>query len=201
MPRHHDQYANDPYYYDYPPTSHRDYHRSHNHHHGDVIRRPRAQSPPYRRSRSLDHAHRERLRSPPRSRHHHGHRNHSPSPERRPPHHHHRAHHRDHGGSRRPRSSSLSNERLGHVAKAAVDAAAIEAIRQRHQPGTWTGSKGARVATAAVGAAVTDHVIDKDPNKGKRHLVESTLGGLLANRLINGSRDDAKRRESVHRRR
>jgi hypothetical protein len=32
-------------------------------------------------------------------------------------------------------------------------------------------------------------------------LVESTLGGLLANRLINGSRDEAKRRESAHLRR
>ncbi|KAK7211604.1 hypothetical protein V2G26_018782 [Clonostachys chloroleuca] len=188
MPRHHDQ----------------DYHHSHNHHHGDAFRRPRAQSPPYRQSRSLDHTHRERLRSPPRPRHHRGRRNDSPSPERRRPQHHHhthRTHHRDHGGSKRPRSASLSNERLGHVAKAAVDAAAIEAIRQRHQPGPWTGSKGARVATAAVGAAVTDHVIDKDPNKGKRHLVESTLGGLLANRLINGSRDEAKRRESTHLRR
>uniref|UniRef100_A0A8H7NQX9 Uncharacterized protein n=1 Tax=Bionectria ochroleuca TaxID=29856 RepID=A0A8H7NQX9_BIOOC len=201
MTRHRDQYAYDPYYYDHPLTSYKDYHPQRNHDDGKTLRQPRAQSPPCRRSRSLDHAHRERLRSPPRSRHHHGRRDDSPSPERRRPHHHHHARHRDHGSSRRPRSASLSNERLSHVAKAAVDAAAIEAIRQRHQPGPWTGRKGARVATAAVGAAVTDHVIDKDPNKGKRHLVESTLGGLLANRLINGSRDEAKRRESAHLRR
>lgn len=82
---------------------------------------------------------------------------------------------------------------MQHATKAAFDAGAVEAIRLRRQPGQWAGPKGARVATAALGAAATDAIADNardgDQGDSKRHLIESTIGGLLANRAVNGSKD------------
>jgi hypothetical protein len=89
---------------------------------------------------------------------------------------------------------------MQHAAKAALDAAAIEAVRVRRQPGDWAGQKGARVATAALGAAATDTAAHQLRGHGgedkhdKRHLMESVIGGLLANRVVNGPRDDLRRR-------
>ncbi|ORY13462.1 hypothetical protein BCR34DRAFT_263142 [Clohesyomyces aquaticus] len=100
--------------------------------------------------------------------------------------------------SRRYDSESRSRSRSGgrgkssakweQAAKAAIVAGAVEAFRSRKTPGPWTGEKGQRIATAALGAAGIDSLVDKDPDrKSKRHVAESAIGGLLANRLANGS--------------
>lgn len=63
----------------------------------------------------------------------------------------------------------------------------------RKEPGGWGGDKGKRVITAAVGAAGINGLVDKDPGKGDiGSTIQSVMGGLLGNRLINGSRDDAE---------
>ncbi|KAK5989516.1 hypothetical protein PT974_11043 [Cladobotryum mycophilum] len=143
---------------------HDDHRPRHSHHHG-------------RRSRSLDR------RQP--SNQHHRRRRDSPYP----------FHEDDRTRHREQHHRSHSDQKLEHAANAAIDAAAVEAFLLRREPGAWTGRKGARVATAALGAAALDMAIDKDPNKhSKRTLLESTIGGLLANRLANGPRDDLRRR-------
>lgn len=85
----------------------------------------------------------------------------------------------------------MTGQKLPQAAAAAIDAAAIEAIRVRKTPGAWTGAKGARVATAAIGAAATDAAVGRDRrDERKKSFVESTIGGLLASRAVHGSRDD-----------
>lgn len=88
---------------------------------------------------------------------------------------------------------ALQSDKMQHATKAAFDAATVEAIRLRKQPGDWAGQKGVRVATAALGAAATDTIADKardgDQGDSKRHLIESTLGGLLTTRALNGSKE------------
>ena len=104
--------------------------------------------------------------------------------------------------SRRYDSRSRSRSRGGRksekweqAAKAAIVAGAVEAFRSRKEPGAWTGAKGQRVATAALGAAGIDGLIDRDPKEhGKRHVAESALGGLVASRLANGSRSQSRAR-------
>ncbi|KAH6953874.1 hypothetical protein BKA56DRAFT_625319 [Ilyonectria sp. MPI-CAGE-AT-0026] len=102
---------------------------------------------------------------------------------------------RHHGGKRRDESEPQSHWKLEHAINAAIDAAAVEVFRLRKEPGEWTGAKGTRVATAAVGAAVLDAMHDGHPDRhSKRTLVKSTLGGLVANRLLNGPRHDLRYR-------
>jgi hypothetical protein len=85
------------------------------------------------------------------------------------------------------------SEKWEQAAKAALVAGAVEAFRSRNVDGPWTGAKGQRVATAALGAAGIDGLIDRDPEKHeKRHVAESALGGLLANRAVNGSRSRSR---------
>ncbi|KAF2496316.1 hypothetical protein BU16DRAFT_526815 [Lophium mytilinum] len=88
-----------------------------------------------------------------------------------------------------------SSAKWEQAAKAAVVAGAIEAFRSRKEPGPWTGQKGQRIATAALGAAGIDSLVDKDPgNHGKRHVAEAAIGGLVASRLANGSRSQSRGR-------
>jgi hypothetical protein len=90
--------------------------------------------------------------------------------------------HRSHNHDRRSRCEQAT--------EAALIAGAIEAFRIRKKPGPWTGDKGIRVATAALGAAGVDVLIDKDPDrKATRHIVEATIGGLAVNRFANGTRN------------
>jgi hypothetical protein len=88
-------------------------------------------------------------------------------------------------------------KRFQHAARSALDAAVVEAMRVRKEPGSWTGGKGARVATAALGAAAVNAFVTKgDPDKhGKRKTVESTIGGLLLNRMVNGPKKELRRDE------
>lgn len=109
--------------------------------------------------------------------------------------------------SRRGYSSSRSRSRGGggdknrterkwaQAAQAALVAGAVEAFRSRNEAGPWTGEKGRRIATAAIGAGGIDGLIDRDPNKkSKRHLAEAVIGGLAANRLANGPRSKSRGR-------
>lgn len=102
-------------------------------------------------------------------------------------------------GSSRSRSRGggrKSEKKWEQAAKAAIVAGAVEAFRSRKAPGPWTGEKGQRIATAALGAAGIDSLVDKNPDKhGKRHVAESAIGGLLANRLANGSRAQSRGRD------
>jgi hypothetical protein len=90
----------------------------------------------------------------------------------------------------RPRSKSReTRKKWQQAAKAAVISGVIEAVRSRNEPGPWTGAKGQRVATAALGAAGVDGLVDRDPDKhSKRHIIESVVGGLAATRIANGPR-------------
>lgn len=95
----------------------------------------------------------------------------------------------------RSRGGSKTKEKWEQAAKAAIVAGAVEAFRSRKTPGPWTGEKGQRIVTAAVGAAGIDSLVDRDPDKhGKRHVAESAIGGLLANRLANGARSRSRGR-------
>lgn len=95
----------------------------------------------------------------------------------------------------RSRSKGRKSEKWEQAAKAAIVAGAVEAFRSRKEPGAWTGAKGQRVATAALGAAGIDGLVNKDSKEhGKRHVAESALGGLVASRLANGSRSRSRAR-------
>ncbi|KAH7117207.1 hypothetical protein B0J13DRAFT_570907 [Dactylonectria estremocensis] len=51
--------------------------------------------------------------------------------------------------------------------------------------------KGTRVATAALGAAAIDAMVGGNSSRhGKLKLAESVIGGLLANRVVNGPPDE-----------
>ncbi|KAF2255852.1 hypothetical protein BU26DRAFT_512803, partial [Trematosphaeria pertusa] len=93
----------------------------------------------------------------------------------------------------RSRHGGKSDKKWEQAAKAALVAGAVEAFRSRKTPGPWTGEKGQRIATAALGAAGIDSLVDKNPEKhGKRHVAEAALGGLLANRVANGPRSRSR---------
>jgi hypothetical protein len=84
---------------------------------------------------------------------------------------------------------------MDRAINAAIDAAVVEAFRLRGKPGKWTGSKGARVATAAASAAVIDTMLQKHSNKhSKRTMTEAIVGGLIVNRVVNGPRKELRYR-------
>ncbi|KAI9696558.1 MAG: hypothetical protein M1836_005577 [Candelina mexicana] len=87
------------------------------------------------------------------------------------------------------------NEKIQQAVQAALTAGAVEAFRSRGEPGPWTGEKGKRILTAAVGAAGVDGLADRDPeHKSKRHIAEAVIGGLATNRVVNGARDRSRSR-------
>jgi hypothetical protein len=87
------------------------------------------------------------------------------------------------GGRRSPSRENL--RKWQQAAKAAAVTGVIEAVRSRKDP-----QKMQRIATAALSAAGIDGFLDRDPDsKSKRHIIESVVGGLAANRLANGPRD------------
>ena len=113
---------------------------------------------------------------------------------------HHGRDRRSHGRSRRYSSSSRSssrgrggipNHKIAQAARAALMAGAAEAFKVRSAPGQWKGEKGQRVATAALGAAGMEGLIENKSKKNdKRHLAEAVVGGLVANRVANGNKEE-----------
>ncbi|KAI4870457.1 hypothetical protein F4820DRAFT_443178 [Hypoxylon rubiginosum] len=105
--------------------------------------------------------------------------------------------------SYRSRGSAKSSRdtpaaRMQKAAKASLVAGAAEAFRVAKEPGGWKGEKMKRVLTAAAGAAAVDAA--HDPSKdSKRHLVEAVIGGLVGNRMLNGSRKDIEEDRSTGR--
>ncbi|KAI1271969.1 hypothetical protein F5Y07DRAFT_381404 [Xylaria sp. FL0933] len=96
------------------------------------------------------------------------------------------------------RSRDNPSARMQKAAKASLIAGAAEAFRVAKEPGGWKGEKMKRVITAAAGAATIDAA--HDPTKdSKRHLVESVIGGLVGNRVLNGSRKDIEEDRSTGR--
>ncbi|CAK4032848.1 Hypothetical predicted protein [Lecanosticta acicola] len=94
-----------------------------------------------------------------------------------------------------PGDKNRGERKWAQAAQAALVAGAVEAFRARKVPGPWTGDKGKRIATAAIGAGGIDGLIDRDPDKKtKRHLAEAVIGGLAANRLANGPRSRSRGR-------
>ncbi|KAF3056651.1 hypothetical protein GL218_06461 [Daldinia childiae] len=98
-------------------------------------------------------------------------------------------------------SSKVPNEvvadRWQMAARAALEAGGLTAFRLRKDPGSWTGEKGAKIATAALGAAAIDAFIDKDPRQAKSNGVkgfaENTISSMIASKLM-GVKSPSKRR-------
>ena len=96
------------------------------------------------------------------------------------------------------RSSSRDvdqKQKIQQAVKAALTAGAVEAFRSRKEPGGWTGDKGKRVLTAAIGAGGVNSALTsgKDPDKKDgRHGIEAVIGGLVTNRLVNGERSRSR---------
>ncbi|KAF4594541.1 hypothetical protein GQ602_000154 [Ophiocordyceps camponoti-floridani] len=87
----------------------------------------------------------------------------------------------------RSRGPTGSNK-IQKAAMASLLAGATEAFRVAKEPGSWKGEKTKRVLTAAAGAATVDAA--QGDSHGGLGLAESVIGGLLGNRLINGSKKD-----------
>lgn len=90
-------------------------------------------------------------------------------------------------GSREGRSGGAANK-VQKAAMASLLAGATEAFRVSREPGGWRGEKAKRILTAAAGAATVDAA--QKENHGAMGLAESVIGGLVGNRLINGSKRD-----------
>ncbi|KAL9000937.1 MAG: hypothetical protein Q9188_005556 [Gyalolechia gomerana] len=105
--------------------------------------------------------------------------------------------------SSRSRSRSVDQkEKIQQAVKAALTAGAVEAFRSRKEPGAWTGDKGKRVLTAAIGAGGVNRALtsNRDPDKKDgRHGIEAVLGGLATNHLVNGGRSRSRSRHGRRR--
>jgi hypothetical protein len=89
--------------------------------------------------------------------------------------------------SRSPKGKGEGANKIQKAAMASLIAGATEAFRVSKEPGGWKGEKAKRVLTAAAGAATIDAA--QNPEKsGKLGLAESVIGGLVGNRLVNGSK-------------
>lgn len=84
-------------------------------------------------------------------------------------------------------AAMAAKDRLAHLsprwqkaAQAALQAGSVAAFQLRSQPGAWKGEKGAKVATAALGAAAFDAFLknrNDDNGKEKDHDNDSRSGG------------------------
>ncbi|KAG5981575.1 hypothetical protein E4U55_002777 [Claviceps digitariae] len=83
-------------------------------------------------------------------------------------------------------AGGLSANKIQQAAMASLLAGATEAFRVAKEPGGWKGEKTKRILTAAAGAATVDAAMGE--KQGKMGLAESVIGGLVGNRLINGSK-------------
>lgn len=94
---------------------------------------------------------------------------------------------RSRSGSRSGEKSTAANK-IQKAAMASLLAGATEAFRVSKEPGGWQGEKAKRIFTAAAGAATIDAA--QDDKQSKMGLAQSVIGGLLGNRLMNGSRNN-----------
>ncbi|KAG4440394.1 hypothetical protein IFR05_004134 [Cadophora sp. M221] len=88
------------------------------------------------------------------------------------------------------------------AAKAALLAGATEAFRVRKENGSWSGEKGKRILTAAIGAGSIGATKDPGLRQGensKRHILEAVVGGLAGNRVLNDQRAERDRRRMASR--
>ncbi|OLN92874.1 hypothetical protein CCHL11_08803 [Colletotrichum chlorophyti] len=98
----------------------------------------------------------------------------------------------DSRGSRSKSRGPGSNDAASKMQKAAMAsliAGATEAFRVAKEPGGWKGEKTKRILTAAAGAATID-AAQGGEKQSKLGLAESVIGGLLGNRVINGSKSN-----------
>ncbi|KAL8348275.1 hypothetical protein RB601_002575 [Gaeumannomyces tritici] len=98
------------------------------------------------------------------------------------------------GGRRRSGSRSGDGGAFGDIpwsaaVRCAVEAGTMAALKAKDHPGQWIGTKGAQVATAAVGAALVDGFIaNRNPGirGGKRHAVlRQVTNAALSNLVMN----------------
>ncbi|KAK2073117.1 hypothetical protein P8C59_007423 [Phyllachora maydis] len=88
----------------------------------------------------------------------------------------------------RSRGSGEGANKIQKAAMASLIAGATEAFRIAKEPGGWKGEKAKRVLTVAAGAATIDAAQNSDKAGSKLGIAESVIGGLLGNRLVNGSK-------------
>lgn len=92
--------------------------------------------------------------------------------------------------SRSPSKNGGAGNKIQKAAMASLIAGATEAFRVSKQPGSWNGEKTKRILTAAAGAATIDAAQKPGKDGSKLGLAESVIGGLIGNRMINGSKKD-----------
>ncbi|ROW11388.1 hypothetical protein VMCG_01085 [Cytospora schulzeri] len=83
-----------------------------------------------------------------------------------------------------------NSSKMQKAAMASLIAGATEAFRVSKEPGGWKGEKAKRVLTAAAGAATIDAAQKPGKDGSKLGLAEAVIGGLVGNRMINGSKRD-----------
>ncbi|KYK58753.1 hypothetical protein DCS_05771 [Drechmeria coniospora] len=93
-------------------------------------------------------------------------------------------------------ASWLANPLVQAGARTAFAAGAQAVMRSRNDPSPWLGAKGAKVATAALGAALVDGLVNqKHPAGAKQDLVRSGVAALLGEL---GAKDDGRRHGHGH---
>lgn len=90
--------------------------------------------------------------------------------------------------SRSPRGKGDGANKIQKAAMASLIAGATEAFRVAKEPGGWKGEKAKRVLTAAAGAATIDASLSGQKGGSKLGLAEAVIGGLVGNRVLNGSK-------------
>ncbi|KAJ2973769.1 hypothetical protein NUW58_g8854 [Xylaria curta] len=83
--------------------------------------------------------------------------------------------------------SNPAADRWQMAARAALEAGGLTAFRLRKEPGSWTGGKAAKVATAAIGAAAMDAFMDQDPRGsrgGVKGMAENAITSLIAAQIM-----------------
>lgn len=94
------------------------------------------------------------------------------------------------GSPGRDKSGGGGGSKIQKAAMASLIAGATEAFRVSKEPGGWKGEKAKRVLTAAAGAATIDAAQKPGKDGSKLGLAESVIGGLIGNRMINGSKKE-----------
>lgn len=94
------------------------------------------------------------------------------------------------GSPGRDKEKSSGGNKIQKAAMASLIAGATEAFRVSKEPGGWKGEKAKRVLTAAAGAATIDAAQKPGKDGSKLGLAESVIGGLIGNRMINGSKKE-----------